>query len=146
MLDFDPESVCRDEDCEFVGLHRKHRLSPQRNRAKQRQSTSPKPPWLRDDPDGLDESINKAVSASYPTHFSAIVRAVRDDYGNVHERTVYRRVAKAVAEGRILKLDLNLTFATYIKPDSKLTEDPDDLREYMLNLLELKPATKQLSF
>lgn len=146
MLDFDLGSICRDEDCEFAGLHRKHRVPAQKNRGRQRQSTSPKPPWLRDDPDGLDEAISKAVSAAYPTHFSAIVRAVRDDYGSVHERTIYRRVAKAVSEGRILKLDLNLTFATYIKPESKLVEDPDDLREYMLNLLELKPATKQLSF
>lgn len=69
-----------------------------------------------------------------------IQRDVRDDYGTVTDRTVYRHVRKLVQEAKLIKLDLGLAFAAYIRPRARLLADPEALRDYMLANVDCLPA------
>ena len=138
MLD---AQVCRDEECEIEGVHtlslcRKNRhggvLQPP-------VKVSKRPAWLKDDPDGLQESVRRAVPKTLPTNFSAIVDKVVNDYGNVTERTVYRHVRKLVERGELLKLNLRLGFAAYARPTSKLVSDLPGMRDIMTAIVDIEP-------
>lgn len=131
--ELDPSEICRDERCSRAGIHRKHLIKTVHEpRAHHRPDPNARPLWKRPDPNGLINSIARATSKAYPMWFSAIAREVRDDYGNVDERTIYRYLKVLVDRGHILKLDLGLQLAAYIRPGSRLLKDLDSLREYML--------------
>lgn len=138
MLD---AQVCRNEECEIEEVHtislcRKDRrggvLQPPLKISK-------RPAWLKDDPEGLQESVRRAVPKTLPTNFSAIVDKVTNDYGNVTERTVYRHVRRLVERGELLKLNLRLGFAAYARPTSKLVSDFAGMREIMTGIVDIEP-------
>lgn len=141
MFDIDSESICRDDDCIIVEMHHRHRVvaTPQPH---SRADLTVTPPWKRDDPDALAEAVVRACSEAYPKHFSAIARDVRDDYGACTDRTVYRYLRKVIDRGLLIKLDLGLAFAAYIRPKSRLLNDLDSLRDYMLGVVEMHPCTR----
>jgi hypothetical protein len=142
----DPSLICRDEDCEIDGVHRKHLVQPSKSRPHhrpKRTGRSLKPPWQQDDREGLRMSVERAAANGLPMYPSAIVRDVRDDYGTVHERTVYRYLRNSVLTGRVLKLDLKLPFAVYLSPNSALLHDLASVREYMVAVVDGVPTVKK---
>lgn len=101
----------------------------------------PKPPWQRDDPKALTGAVARATK--YPTHFAWILRDVLDDYGPVSERSVYRYIAKLVERGQLIKLELGLSFAVYVRPRSRWLKDLDTCREYVMGDADTQPTTKR---
>lgn len=140
----DPDQICRDDACEIVGVHAKHKTLHDHHEivVHHRPSTSKKQLWQRDDPEGLAEAVERATSLNYPKPISAIMRDVADDYGPVSERSVHRYVSRLVRAGRLVKLNLGMAFAAYIQPGSRLLRDRESLREYMLGTCDLHPTTK----
>ena len=138
-------SICRDDNCDRLDVHPPHLVLNKGRKIvpHHRPNGLQRPLWQRDDPRGLTGAVARATSKSYPMLFSHIVRDVRDDYGPCTERTVYRHLRKLVQRGHVIKLDLQLAFAAYIRPRSRLLADPEGLRDYMLGTLELHPATKE---
>ncbi len=139
MFEFDPDAICRDENCERLDVHYKHHVQ-QPPCVHHRPSAATTPLWQRDDPQALAEAVIRACNA--PTHFQAVMRDVQDDYGACCERTVYRYLAKLVRAGELVKAEVDLAFAVYVRPKSRLLGDLDSLREYMLGLVEMHPTTK----
>jgi len=103
-----------------------------------------KPVWQLDDPTALTGAVARATSKAYPTHFAAIVRDVRDDYGTVTERTVYRHIKKLVARGHIAKVDIGFAFAAYIRPGSRMFKTADAIRDYILGTVEMTACTREV--
>lgn len=125
--------ICRDEFCEVVEVHPAH---PVKKPRKERAPAPGRELWKRSSPKALDHAIAKATSKYRPTHFSEILREVENDYGRAEtphalERAVYRHLKKLVERGQILKLDLGLSFAAYIRPKSRLLNDLGLMREQM---------------
>jgi hypothetical protein len=136
----DPRCICREEHCDRVGVHLAHGVVPPPK--KERPPTPGRALWKRPSSKALDNAIAKATSKYWATHFGAILREVRNDYGTAEsehslERAVYRHLKKLVARGHIVKLDLGLSFAAYLRPGSKLLNDIDYLREQMVDQLEV---------
>lgn len=161
--DFDPELVCRDENCDREGVHPRHvkvkGFTPKPHRRPKttrvrcnacgatrllRRFDDPacpcggryvsKPPWQSDDREGLRESVLRAACKPFPVTFQDVLRAVQEDYGRCTERTVYRHLRRVVKdEGKVVKLDVNLGHAAYISPDSRMLRDPTTIKEYLLN-------------
>lgn len=133
--------ICRDDDCVIEELHTTKQcrhLARVREPAKPIRASS-RPAWKIDDPAGLSEAVMRAVPPGLPTHFSAIADGVRNDYGSVHERTIYRHIRKVVERGELLKVDLRLGFAAYIRPKAKLLSDLSTMRDVMSALVDLEP-------
>lgn len=59
-------------------------------------------PWQRSSTTALDDAILATLSPHRAKIFTEIYRDVIDDYGNVTERTVYRRLAALVIEQKAL--------------------------------------------
>lgn len=138
---WDPESICRDENCPIIGRHLKHpvKWKPKDERLKPKAHHRPDPNkkvWSLDDQEGLRQCVLRATSTAEPVCFGQIFRNVTDDYGKVSERTVYRYVAKSVDSGEIVKIDLGLPMAAYVKPGSHWLRDRAALREYMSDYLD----------
>jgi hypothetical protein len=93
----------------------------------------------------LAERVLAAVGKR-PTFMAWIQRDVRDDYGHVSERSIYRYVGRLIADRRIVKLDLGLTFAVYIDPTSPMLSDRSALREYMLANVDCIPTCTKEAF
>lgn len=128
---WDPSEVCRDENCHRRDLHRPHLVETRPPPTlHHRPNPNKKPLWQRNDPKGLTGAVARAVDKT-PKRFIEIVRDVRDDYGNVTERSVYRHVKKLVERGHLIKLDLGLTFAAYIRPKARLLKDPEAMRDFI---------------
>ena len=138
MLDAE---VCRSDECEIEGIHTRSLCRTDRHGGVLQPpvAISKRPAWLKDDPEGLQESVRRAVPKTLPTNFSAIVDKVTNDYGAVTERTIYRHVKKLVERGELLKLNLRLGFAAYARPTSKLLSDPSEMRDIMTGLVDLEP-------
>ena len=138
--------ICRDEACPIVRVHR-HKVPvwARRQAARRVQMTPaekpPKRPWAKDDPEGLAESVIRATG-ELPTCASWIARDVRDDYGHCSDRTVYRYLRRFVEEAKIIKVDLGLHLAAYLRPKARLLADPGAIRDYMLSMVEITPCTK----
>ena len=105
-----------------------------------------KPPWQQPDPSGLINSIMKATSVTRPKWFQEIAQDVRDDFGNITDRSIWRGLKKVVERGHLIKLDIGLAFHAYIRPSKKRPsgrpETTDDMREYMLSIVEVHPAIR----
>jgi len=134
IVELDPHCVCRDEHCDRVDIHPTHKV--QKRSKKERPPAAGRELWKRSAPKALDRSIMKTTSKSFATHFGAMLQGVREDYGDVEERTMYRRVKRLVARGNLIKLDLGLSFAAYIRPKSRLIGDLGCIREQMYDQLE----------
>lgn len=93
-------------------------------------------PWEADDQVGLTRAVAQATSKAYPVTFSMIARDVWDDYGACDERTIHRHLAKLVDRGCLLKFNINLPFAVYIRPGTRL--DLETIREYDYQHVETK--------
>lgn len=140
--DFDPRDICREEDCKIKCVHRKHSMRIRRLRKPIEVHHRPKgkkPLWQQDAPAILTEIVLEAVG-DRPMIMQWIQRDVRDDYGTVTDRTVYRHVRKLVQEARLIKLDLGLAFAAYIRPRARMLSDTEALRDYMLANVDCLPA------
>ena len=134
------KQICQVEHCDRLGIHAPHPVpAPPPERAIR---ITARPPWQQDDPRALTGAVARATSKAYPVHFAEIAREVRDDYGTCADRTVYRYLAKLVARGHVVTVDVGLTCAAYVRPKSRLLAAPDAIREYMLGKLEVSPTTK----
>lgn len=132
-----PSEICVDDACKRIDIHRKHLvMRHEPPRAHHRPDPNKKPLWQRNDPNGLTGAVARATSKSQPKVISEIIRDVRDDYGEVTERSVYRHVKKLVERGHLIKLDLGLTFAAYIRPKSRLLKNPEALKDFVLGEIE----------
>lgn len=137
--ELDPSNVCRDENCDRVDVHRKHLIAKHRPPKPHHRPKTTKPLWLSHDPKALTGAVARATSKAYPTVFTEIVHRVHNDYGSCTERTIYRHLAKLIERGQLIKLDLGLTFAAYIRPRSRLLDStgaPKDfqaLREHVVS-------------
>jgi len=134
---WDPSEICRDENCLIVGAHRPHLVAERppptpHHRPKKRRpdELSNNAPWRQADPRGLRGAVARAIGKT-PKVFSEIVRDVRDDYGNVTERTVHRHLKALAEKKQMIKLDLGFTFAVYIRPKSRMLKNIEAIREYI---------------
>lgn len=135
--DDDQIAVCRDEACSINHVHPNH-IFPLGE-----QSSRPKRPWwlqtepgahLRPDPKGLHQIVRRIFSGTdWPLAFVDVKQVVLNDYGSASNRTIHRHIAKLVADGFVLALDLELEFSylAYIRHDSRYLNDRDNLREHM---------------
>lgn len=132
--------ICRDEECDLEGLHATGQCcGMRRRRRKERPLKTTQAPWRVADPAGLSEAVLRAVPPTLPTHFSAIYDGVRNDYGSVHERTVYRHIRKILRRGELIKVNLRLGFAAYIRPKAKLLADLSTMRDVVESMVDLEP-------
>jgi len=143
MSEVESGSICRDEHCDRMGVHPWHPMGANRE-VKPHHRPGKKPVWQLDDPTALTGAVARATSKAYPTHFAAIVRDVRDDYGTVTERTVYRHIKKLVARGHIAKVDIGFAFAAYIRPGSRMFKTADAIRDYILGTVEMTACTREV--
>lgn len=135
---WDPSEICRDEDCLIVGAHRPHLVAERpppapHHRPKKRRPDElmfARTPWHQADPRGLRGAVARAVSKT-PKVFHEIVRDVRDDYGNVTERTIHRHLKALTERKQTIKLDLGFTFAVYIRPKSRMLKNIEAIRDYI---------------
>lgn len=158
------DGVCRDEWCPIVELHmanddrhgdreKRDEIKPRpHHRPRAKAPLAPKPlhpnyvPWKQADTQGLLNSVMKATNGRVPVWFQEIRDEVRDDYGDVADRTVWRAIKKLVERGALIKLDIGLAFAAYIRPIGKKgrkagrLDDINEMREYMLGLVECHPT------
>lgn len=129
----DPHSICRDERCEIEGAHPKHLIRKVKARVHHRPSgelfEKPKPSAL------LEECVERAIG-HIPVTVLEVQRDVKDDFGETCERTIYRHLKNLVAMGRIVKLDVGLSFAGYIKPGARMARDRAVVREYLLEHID----------
>lgn len=144
--DLRADQVCRAEGCPFPGIHAKHRKGIVRVvEAHHRPGGTP---WKAADPDGLAEAILKAVSERTPKWFQEIAPDVRDDYGNITDRTIWRGLRKLVDAGKLLRLDLGLAFSAYMRPvvgkrPAGSFDSVAEMREYMLGVVEIHPTKRE---
>ena len=140
LIDPDLGQICRDERCEIEGLHAKHVLKCKRGDCKPKARR----PWTRPDREGLAECVLRATSDRVPRWFQEIAPEVRDDYGTVSNRTLWRVIRDLVEHGRLIKLELGLAFSAYIRPVDRPVPcrlaSPDEQRDYMLSLVEIHPT------
>lgn len=145
--DWDPKNkICRDDDCDIDEVHLAHKRLRRRSIIVHRRPKRHQPlarTALPQEPDALSDSILKAVG-DYPMMMHWIQRDVRDDYGSVSDRSVYRYVRRLVEQARMIKLDVGLAFAIYIKPRARLLADPSAIRDYMLANADCLPACTKL--
>ena len=125
---------CRDERCDRIGLHLKHKLSGRRE-PDYEESKSTRTPWQRPAPRALDHSIAKAVSKTYPKSLDLILNDVVHDYGDCCMRTVQRRLKRLVERGHILRIDLGQRLYAYIRPGSNMISEVDLMREQIETLM-----------
>lgn len=141
---FDPDAICRDDACGRTDLHPKHfvpralaaRHRPQAHHRPNAAAVPLAPPKRQNRepgaPRALTNAIARATSKSDPRQFSELCDRVRSDYGSAPDRSISRYLARLVERGHVIKLDLGLAFAAYIRPGSRLLGDPESLRELML--------------
>lgn len=145
--------ICRDEACEIDHLHapaecervrQLRRVDLLFNEIREIKRVKPEPavkrvPWHKDDPEGVREAVLRAIPKNLPTHFGAVADAVRNDYGEIAERTVYRHIKRLVRAGELVKQDLRLGFAAYVRPYSKLLSDLPTMRDVLAHVADLEP-------
>jgi len=127
MVDNLVPAICRDDNCEKPGLHAAHDVPRQRVKSGARKKAND---W---DPDGLSETVLKVVcDTEWPLAFSDVKSAVLNDFGSTTDRAIHRHLARLEEKKKIMRLELGLAFAAYIKPSSRFLGDPDNLREHLL--------------
>lgn len=133
--------ICRSDSCEIEEVHTVSLCKTDRRGGivQPPVKVTKRPAWMQDDPEGLAEAVRRAVPKTLPINFTAITNKVRNDYGDLTERTVYRHVKKLVMRGELLKLNLQLGFAAYVRPGSKLLGDLSQMRDVMADLVDLDP-------
>ncbi len=147
--------ICRDEGCEIEHLHAPEECERARqNRriellyAELREIDDAKAPavsepkravWQKDDPEGLSEAVMRAIPKNRPTHVAAVVESVRNDYGEVAERTVYRHLSRLVKTGEIIRQDVQLGFAALVRPYSKMLRDLPTMRDVLAHVTDPEP-------
>jgi hypothetical protein len=135
LIEPDLGQICRDERCDIEEIHAKHQI-----RCKREEDCGPKyrRPWSQPDRAGLAECVLRATSDRVPRWFQEITPEIRDDYGNVSDRTVMRVIRDLVKHGRLIKLELGLAFAAYMKPATRPVPGRlatfDEQRDYMLGI------------
>jgi hypothetical protein len=129
------DRLCRDEDCDQLGLHEEHTIKPLRRRASMPATYSEDdPPWRRPAKKALDHSIAKAVLQTYPKPFEVIMRDVEYDYGSCNMRTVQRRLRALVQRGHLLQINLGKRIYAYVRPGSNMLNDHALMREQIESL------------
>lgn len=168
---FDLSSICLDDNCSKVEIHARHYVAPipetkPHHRPRKERCSSctwrgsasferigcPRcgaktesirevKPWQTHDELALVRAIATATSKAYPVTFSMIYRSVIDDYGNVDERTVHRYLAKLVDRKCLIKYDVRLPFAVYVRPGTRLSYD--EICEYEYDNIETPSQLKR---
>ena len=147
MLEYEGDSICRDDRCKIEGVHARHPIFTRHEKMPHHRPGSR--PWLQPDRQGLMASIMKATSKRVPRWFQEISPEVRDDYGDVGDRTIWRGIAELVQHGRLMRLDIGLAFHAYIQPVAPgervpgRMERPDEVRDYMLSIVEIHPTGRE---
>lgn len=167
---FDLSSICLDDNCNQIEIHARHLVpvapvKPHHRPKKVRCSSCEwrgsasfeRPgcprcgsaveairevkPWQVHDEISIVRAIANATSKAYPVTFSMIYREVIDDYGKVDERTVHRYLAKLVDRKCLIKYDVRLPFAVYVRPKTRLTYD--EICEYEYDNIETPSQLKR---
>jgi DNA-binding transcriptional ArsR family regulator len=70
--------------------------------------------------------------------FSAVYRLVTADYGTCDERTVHRHLRLLRDEGKVVRVEVEpgKHFAIYLRAESKLLHNIDEIREDLHDLIE----------
>jgi len=134
MQELDPSRLCRDDECDRIGIHLAHDVT--RKPERKYKSVSPRAVWDRASPKALDHSIALATSKTYPRHFSAILQIVENDYGSCNYRTVARRLKRLVQRGHLLRIDLGQQLYAYLRPGSPMEREIDLMREQCCDAIE----------
>lgn len=167
----DLSSICRDDRCTIIEIHAPHLVGATfepkphhrprkirctacswRGTASFERMGCPKcnqpitavkevQPWEVHDELALVRSIANATSKAYPVTFSMIYRDVTNDYGKVDERTVHRHLSKLVDRGCLRKHQIDMPFAVYVRPGTRLTEV--EIREYEYDNIETPAQLKR---
>ncbi len=125
--------ICRDERCLRVDVHEAHDTRMLASGAARRRRKRLYG-WA-DDPCevtayeprvsvAIDEAVVRAVGAT-PKNFATLYNDVTNDYGEVHERRLYRRVAALTHVGQIVCVDLG----------ARILRDPGAIREQLEDLI-----------
>jgi hypothetical protein len=133
----DPD-VCRDDRCPREDLHPPHKIRGVRaERPKQRRRRSLQV-WEIASPAILHEIVYASVSATLARPFSAVYRLVTADYGTCDERTVHRHLRLLRDEGKVVRVEVEpgKHFAIYLRAESKLLHNIDEIREDLHDLIE----------
>ncbi len=144
-------AICQDDRCGIVEIHETHEVTGNQVcrlalKAHHRPRTAA--PWKSSDRSGIMGSIMKSSSGRVPKWFQEIASDVRNDYGEVTDRTIWRWIKILVDRGQLMKLDVGLAFAVYMRPRGKKRasgriEDPAELRDHMLSIVEIHPTTNK---
>jgi hypothetical protein len=133
---WDSSEICRDDQCTRRDVHRKHLVAGHAPpKAHHRPDPNKKPLWQRNDPRGLTGAVARATSKT-PKVIAEIIRDVRDDYGSVSDRSIYRHVKKLLERGQLIKVDIGLTFDAYIRPKSRMLKDVEAIRDFIEGEIE----------
>lgn len=132
------KSVCRDERCTKSGIHAPHKLRGSSAEARStKKNFAGKSPWQMSAKKALTNAIAKATSITYPTHFKKLLDDVENDYGVCCDRQVYRALKILVERKQIIKMDLGGNLFAYVRPGSKLVNDPGLVREQIMGAIDL---------
>jgi hypothetical protein len=124
-------NLCRNESCDRIELHRKHRVISKQPKKESSRSTIAEP-WRRSAPLALSESITKATPSTHALPYEVLLREVENDYGECCSRTVQRHLRTLVERGHVLRIDLGRRLYGYLRPGSNMVNDLDLLREQVL--------------
>lgn len=166
----DLSSICLDDHCDIVELHARHVVRFKEPRPHHRpkkikcsscewrgvasfermgcprcgqaiEAVREIKPWQEHDKLAIVRAIANATSRAYPVTFSTIYQRVIDDYGQVDERTVHRHLKVLVDRGCLLKYDVRLPFAVYVRPKTRLTYE--EILEYEYDSIETPAQLKR---
>lgn len=138
-------SICRDDRCERKGIHPWHPID---HEPKPHHRPKSKAPWKIGDQKSLLGAVMRSTSARVPKWFQEIGPDVRDDYGPISDRSLWRAIETLVKRGHLLKVDIGLAFAAYIRPMGRKRlpgrlDSPEEMRDYMLGIVEIHPTTTE---
>jgi len=131
------EGICKDEWCTIEGIHAPHLV----RQGKEKRPRSQQKPWLLTSPGALDDSIERAVCRLSVSSFNAIVNEVENDFGSLGPteesgfRRVHRRLTALIRMGRVLRVDVGGRLFAYLRPQSRIADDLEFLRDRVKDLM-----------
>lgn len=136
-IDAELQNLCRDEDCEVEGVHLAGSCSKMRRSRIERIQCiqAKKKAWAHRQGHShraLDHAIALAVSGRRIKPFMEVYQEVIDDYGQITERSVYRRLKELIGRGHILRVTFARNLSGYLRPKSPLLADLTSMQEQLL--------------
>jgi hypothetical protein len=130
MGEFFSAEICRDEDCDVVGVHPAHPVVARKIVAKGDFAVGPGV-WRKHSVPAITNAVARAVSPVKPRNIVAITNIVHNDYGDCNVRTIYRHLGKLVERGHVLRVDLGERLYAYLRPNTRYAHDIAYLREQL---------------